>query len=322
MKDLILITAYCPTTEQIDSLEKCVDSVIKTGYHILLISHTHVPSHIQKKCQYYFYDYLNETSEDYNLLGHTSFEGDDFIIQSRFFQKSFYGFAIYRMFSLASQVAINFGYEKLHHIEYDCELLDKSIIEKNSSDLEIYDSVFYTNDGTSEGFLFGSFKSFKVNSLPEHFRRYDKKFIESEMKKIEPKQLEFFTKKLFMDSGNVLFKNNKDLYEESFRRGPNFYSKGYHYTLYFDAKDNTLNIFYLSMKPNEENIVVIVNYDKIVRFKAIPNKWHIRTLGFLDEVTNVRIDNSDKCLYEKSFDNDFKEIFINKSYITHYEKNN
>ena len=48
MKDLIFVTAYCPTTEQIERLEKCVDSVIKTGHHILLISHTHIPIHIQK----------------------------------------------------------------------------------------------------------------------------------------------------------------------------------------------------------------------------------------------------------------------------------
>ena len=69
MKDLIFITAYCPTEEQEKVLEKCVDSVIKTGNHILLISHTHIPIHIQQKCQYYFYDYLNEISDDCDLLG-------------------------------------------------------------------------------------------------------------------------------------------------------------------------------------------------------------------------------------------------------------
>ena len=60
MKDLIIVTAYCPTDEQVGALEKCLESVKKTGCHILLVSHTHIPIHIQKKCQYYFYDYLNE----------------------------------------------------------------------------------------------------------------------------------------------------------------------------------------------------------------------------------------------------------------------
>jgi hypothetical protein len=226
------------------------------------------------------------------------------------------------MFSIASQIAINFGYKKLHHIEYDCELLDKTIIDENSSLLESYDSVLYTNDGTPDGFLFGSLKSFKVDSLPEFFKTYNKDFIENEMKKIEPTHLEFLTKKLFINSGNVLFKNDNDLCKQGFSKGPKFYAIGVHYTLYYNPINNMINIFYLSMKSHEENIVIIVNDNKIVRFKALPNQWHIQRLGLLDEVFNVRIDNSKQCLYEKSFDEEFKKVFINKSYITYYEKNN
>ena len=80
MKDLVFITAYCPTEEQVDALEKCIDSVKKTECHILLVSHTHIPIHIQKKCQYYVYDYLNEISEDYNFFGNNFFATDDICI--------------------------------------------------------------------------------------------------------------------------------------------------------------------------------------------------------------------------------------------------
>ena len=321
MNDLILITAHCPTEAQEKILEDCINSVIGLKHHILLISHTHIPIHIQKKCQYYFYDYLNETSDDHNLLGYNSFATSDFIIQSRFFQKSFYGFAIYRMFSMASQIAINFGYENIHHIEYDCELLDKTIIDEHISFLESYDSVLYTNDGTPDGFLFGSLKSFKVNSLPEMFKTYNRDYIESEMKNADPIQLEYLTKKLFIDSGNVLFKNDKDLCEQGFKKGPKFYDAGVHYTLYYDSNSNTINIFYLSTKSYKEDIVVIVD-NNIVRFNSLPGQWNIQSLGLLDKVNYVRIDNSKKCLYEKYFDDEFKKVFINKSYITHYEKNN
>ena len=143
MKDLIFITAYCPTEEQEKLLEKCVNSVLECGKHIALISHSHIPIHIQKKCQYYVYDYNNEVSNDYNLLGYNHFYFDNQKnqkIQSMFFNKTFYGFAIYRMFSIASQIAINFGYKNIHHIEYDCELLDKSLVDVNSNYLEEYDS--------------------------------------------------------------------------------------------------------------------------------------------------------------------------------------
>jgi hypothetical protein len=141
------------------------------------------------------------------------------------------------------------------------------------------------------------------------------------MKKITPRHLETFSKNLFINSGNVLFKNENELSNKSFKKGVTFYNRGVHYTLYYNSTNNTINIFYNSIKDYEESIVVIVN-DKIVRFNALPGLWNIRVLGLLDEVNYVRVDNSNKCLYEKSFNDEFKKVFMNKSYITYYEKNN
>lgn len=317
MNDLIFITAFCPTEEQERVLEKCVDSVLQCGKDIALISHSHIPIHIQKKCQYYFYDHLNDTSGDYNLLGHNQFSFDNKKIQSRFFNKTFYGFAIYRMFSIASQIAINFGYNNIHHIEYDCELLDKTLIDKNSDYLKEYDSVICTDNGKKDGFLFGSFKSFKVSSLPEHFKNYNRDFIENEMKVLEPKQLEFFTKNLFINNGKVLFQNEPT--EDKFKRGGAFYNRNLHYTLYYNPIDLTLNIFYNSINDNEENIVVIVNKEKIINISVKPKHWHIRTLGVFDDINHIRIDNSQKVIYEKTFDDNFREVFKIKSYIMDIE---
>jgi hypothetical protein len=314
MKDLIFITAHCPTTEQVERLEKCVESVIKTGHHILLISHTHIPIHIQQKCQYYFYDYLNETSDDYNLFGFSNYTSNDFIIQSKFFQKSFYGFAIYRMFSIASQIAINFGYENIHHIEYDCELIDNKLIDENNKLLQDYDSIIYTDNGNEDGFLFGSFKSFKVSSLPEHFIKYNKDFIESEVKKSNTNALECLTKKLFMERGDVCFQSIPS--EQRFKKGINFHNRNLHYTLYYNPLDKTLNIFYNSIIDSSEDIVIIVNKTNIINLTTKPRHWHVRVLGIFDEVTHVRIDNTNKIIYEKTFDPEFREIFKIKSYVT------
>jgi hypothetical protein len=317
MKDLIFITAFCPTEEQERVLEKCVDSVLQCGKDIALISHSHIPIHIQKKCQYYLYDHLNDTSDDYNLLGHNHFSFNNQKIQSRFFSKTFYGFAIYRMFSMVSQIAINFGYDNIHHIEYDCELLDKTLIDKNSDYLKEYDSVICTDNGKKDGFLFGSFKSFKVSSLPEHFKNYNRDFIENEMKVLEPKQLEFFTKNLFMNNGKVLFQNEPS--EDKFKRGKAFYNRNLHYTLYYNPIDLTLNIFYNSINDNEENIVVIVNKEKVINISVKPNHWHIRSLGVFDNINHVRIDNLQKVIYEKTFDDKFREVFKIKAYIMDIE---
>ena len=313
MKDLIFITAYCPTEEQEKMLEKCVDSVLRCEKHVALISHTHIPIHIQKKCQFYVYDYNNEVSEDINLLGFQSFYPNDFRIRSIFFNKTFYGFAIYRMFSIASQIAINFGYKNLHHIEYDCELLDTRFLEENVELLKEYDSVICTDDGTEHGFLFGSIKSFRVSSLPEKFKNYDKDFIREEIKITDPKQLEPVTKKLFINSGKVFFRNEPS--EDKFKRGDMVLNRNLHYTLYYNSLDKTLNIFYNSIIDSSEDIVIIVNKTRVINLTTKPYHWHIRPLGVFDEINHVRVDNSQKVIYDKTFDNEFREIFKNKSYI-------
>jgi hypothetical protein len=314
MKDLIFVTAYCPTEEQEIELEKCINSVLECGKHVALISHSHIPIHIQKKCQYYVYDYNNEISNDYNLIGYNYFIFDDSKIESRFFSKAFYGFAIYRMFSIASQLAINFGYEKIHHIEYDCELLDKDLIEQHSRFLEEYDSVIYTHDGRNDGFLFGSFKSFKVSSLPNYFKNYDKDFIDTEMRKIDLKQLEAFTKNLFINSGKVLFLNEPS--KEKFKRGRKFSNRNLHFTLFYDPLKKTLNLFYNTTKTSSEEIVVIVNKKHISNLHTQVGHWQITRLGIFDEIDYVRIDDSDKIIYELSFDKELREIFKSESYIT------
>jgi len=315
MEDLILITAYCETEKQEEVLNRCVDSVSKLGFHILLISHSHIPTHIQKKCNYYFYDYNNDVSEDHNLLGHFTFNFSNKIINSRFFIKKFYGFAIYRMFSIASQIATNFGYDNLHHIEYDCELLDENLIIENKENLKEYDSVICTDTGDEGGWLYGSFKSFKVKSLPDKFKNYDRDFIESEMKNLTKTHLEFLTKKLFIDGGKTLFKNEPP--KDKFKKGNISEHRFLHFTIYFDPENETLNIFYNStnLKKSEE-ITVIVNKEKIINLTTKPGYWAIRELGNFNQITHVRVDNNKKVIYEIKFDDDFREIFKIKSYIT------
>lgn len=322
MDNLVIITAYCPTEEQEKKLEKCVDSILSSDYHVALISHTHVPIHIQKKCNYYFYDYFNDVSDDYNFLEHENYNFGDKIIQSRFFQKYFYGFAIYRMFAIASQIAINFGYKNIHHIEYDCELIDKDLISEHNKLLETYDSIIYTDNGKEDGFLFGSFKSFKVESLPDKIKNYDKNFISEKMMESQPKNLEVVTKNILLKSNKVLIKHENEIRPNRFIKESSFYSRNLHYTLYYDDSNKNLHIFYKAFKEQDEKICVVVNNNHVVTFDVKPNTWSIRPLGIFDNITHVRIDNSDKVIYQKSFDYEFREIFKIKSYISPYEKNN
>jgi hypothetical protein len=81
----------------------------------------------------------------------------------------------------------------------------------------------------------------------------------------------------------------------------------------------TLNIFYNSINDDGENIVVIVNKEKVINISVKPKHWHIMTLGIFDDINHVRIDNSKKVIYEKTFDDKFREVFKIKSYIMDIE---
>ena len=318
-KDLIMVTAYCQTEEQEIALEKCIDSVVNTGMHIALISHSHIPIHIQKKCHYYVYDYLNDISDDPRLLGLRYYLFSDKRIQSIFFDKYFYGFSIYRMFSMGSQIAINFGYKNIHHIEYDCLVLDNDLLKEHSELLENYDSVIYTNTGDADGFLYAHLKSFKTSSLPDQFKNYNKDYMEKEIIEHQPCQLEIFTKRLFINSGNnILFKNKSEL-SGRFTGSKPFYNRNIHHTIFYNDEDKTLNIFYESNR--DEKITIIVNEHKVINLDVQSNYWHVKPLGTFDDINHIRIDNSVKILYQKTFDQNEREIYKNKSFLSEEENN-
>ena len=70
-----------------------------------------------------------------------------------------------------------------------------------------------------------------------------------------------------------------------------------------------------------EQIVVILNKTNIINLVTKPYHWHIQTLGIFDEINHVRIDNSEKIIYEKTFDDEFREVFKIKSYIKSEQDN-
>ena len=109
--------------------------------------------------------------------------------------------------------------------------------------------------------------------------------------------------------------------KDKFLKGNENEHRGLHYTLYYNPEDGTLNIFYnaLDLEKSEE-ITVIINKEKIVKIITKPGFWTTRILDLFNEITHVRVDNNNKVIYEVSFDNEFREIFKNKSYILNNEK--
>ena len=139
------------------------------------------------------------------------------------------------------------------------------------------------------------------------------------MKKIRPTNLESITKKLFIESGKVLFQPH--LSNEEFKKGKNFYSRNLHHTLYYNPIDLTLNIFFKSIIDVNEEIVIMINKEKVITLQTKPYHWHTKPLGIFNDINHVKIYNSEKVIYEKTFDSEFRKIFKTESYISSEENN-
>jgi len=284
VKDLIFVTAYCPTQEQIDRLSECIDSLPKDGFDIALISHTHIPLDIQKKCQFYIYDHLNELSDDEELRHFEIHEAENHILKSKYLKKTpFYGFAIYRMFSTISQLAKNYGYERIYHVEYDYVIKDKSIFTNHKNFLNRYDSIFYTIDENLEMIL-GGLKSFNVNKLPYLFEKYDR----VEMTKIIKEQslipLEEFTKKIFKDVGNNLFISKKIIKEKV--EVKKFVSQDLNWCYCYNQSNNQIYLFYLNFF-NDEQLIKVESNNSNFETDVQSGRFKIINLGDIDEVVFI-----------------------------------
>jgi hypothetical protein len=284
MKDLIFVTAYCPNQEQIDRLSECIDSLPNDDFDIALISHSHIPLEIQKKCQFYIYDYLNELSDDEDLRHFESHRTENHFLKSKYLNKnSFYGFAIYRMFSTICKLAKNYGYERIYHVEYDFVIKDKSIFTNHKNFLNQYDSVFYTIDEHSDMIL-GGFKSFNVSKLPYLFENYNREKMTEIIKEQNLIPLEQFTKKIFQDVGNNLFISRKIIEKKvDYKK---FVSQDLNWCYCYNESDNQLYFFYSNIFNDDQHIKVEsnkVNFKKTIQSK----RFHIQNLGDIDEVTFI-----------------------------------
>jgi hypothetical protein len=281
VKDLIFVTAYCPDQEQIDRLSECIDSLPNDGFDIALISHSHIPLDVQKKCQFYIYDYLNELSDDEELKHFEFHRTKSHFLKSKYLKKtSFYGFAIYRMFSTICKLAKNYGYERIYHVEYDFVIKDKSIFENHRNFLNKYDSVFYTIDEDSDMIL-GGLKSFNVSRLPDLFENYNRGKMTEIIKEQDLIPLEKFTKKIFQDVGNNLF-ISKNVIEKKVDY-KKFVSQDLNWCYCYNESDNQLYFFYSNIFNEDQHIKVESNK---VKFKTTiqSKRFHIQNLGNIDEV--------------------------------------
>ena len=298
MKDLLLITSYCPDETRENILRDMVNSLINFNekYDIMIVSHTPIPTDIQKKVNYFLYDSKNEILTDWDLLNQPWFSpNNDRIIQSSFLSKKNTVLAMWRMMILGFSLAKNLGYTKVHQIEYDCKIIEDDEILENSNLLGEYDSVIYIDKQENiEPIMFGSFQSYYIPNLNDILINLNEDKIKDLIRKSDTKSPEVLLYRI-LTNGKVYIKNRKDLEKGSNKFGIFDGQVGKNLNSwsvpFYDKIDNHVYFLLWNTKVIDGvEIQIIINKNKIHKIDNTPlNHWKIIDLGDINQIKNILI---------------------------------
>lgn len=304
MKELILISAFCPDDKRENILRDLLKSIqkYKSNFDIMIVSHTPLPIDLQKMVEFYLYDKKNEILTDWDLLNQPWFSpNNDRLILSSFLSKKNTHLAIWRMFTLGFSLAKNIGYKKIHCIEYDCIINDIEEFHDNSSLLEEYDSIVYlTSRPPTDKLLLGSFFSLKVDKIPTILLNLDEERIKQMIRSSLTKSPERMLQKLLEEHGKVFFKDRDEMETKGNRFGlfdgqvdTNFIPWALPY--YDELTENVDFIVWNTKKEKGVKLIIILNEEKIFKID-IPhlNYWKMINLGKLEEINSILIIEDDK----------------------------
>lgn len=327
MKDLICITAYCPTEEKRKILLDLVLSLqpIKKDFDLMVISHSPVTFDVQERVDWVIFDKDNELLKNWEHQNQPWFsphEGKH--IQSIFFGNGNTYLTLHKQLIAGYGHAKTFGYKKVHFIEYDAYFTDYTEFYDNSKILDEYDAVLYTKkDELFEinlQFGIGNFHSVKLNSLPNRAFIFNRDEILKELEESEEKTTEKRTQVLYSENkNNIKFKDHNLITKNgNIMRIIDFHKGNFEMQWavpYYDHKTETIDFVAWNESSNTPcDVMVIINNDNLIKFDSLGKfNWSIKTLGNVNEIHNIKILINDKLK---------NSITLNKKNIEMFKKTN
>lgn len=301
MKDLILITAYCPDNNKLEKLRILVNQLynFKDEYDVMLVSHTSIPTDIQNKVNVYLFDDKNKILTDHDLLNKPWFDpdGGGTILSSLITSKNTH-LAIYRMWIFGFSLAKNMGYKKVHQIEYDCEIINIDEFKDNSKLLDKYSSIYYIEKKKGiQRILFGSTQSFNIDKLPISLLKYDEKEIKNLIRNANSKSPEVITQQIIHDNGNYISKPSDILFKKGNKFATSNDDDGFNPwgIPYIDLNDREYKFIVWNTKKDLVTYKIIVNDNHLININNISKgTWKIKTLGLEKNVFKIIVIEDDK----------------------------
>lgn len=326
MKDLILISAYCDTIDKENTLRTLVKQITKERefFDLMVVSHTVIPDDISMNCNFAIYDKKNEILEDWNMRSTPWFNPNN----ERPILSCFTGFfnhhlAIWRMLIIGNSVAKNCGYNKVHHIEYDCYIEDFSELKDNSNKLDTFDAVIYNKkEETVSEILFGTYQAYRLDKLKDDLIVLDEEKIKNQILNSRDKSAEGMLLNILNHNNNIFVKNYQILNQNGNMFGlshTDLSNKNTAWCLpFYDELTEKLSfiIWNMEMPENEIEVKIIYNNKQVIDFGKIkPKHWILRDI---DDYKNAKtllvlLNNKTRNFFE--FDNyreEFKRVSSRK----------
>ena len=295
MRDLICISAYCPDEYRLKMLSECVDSLIKGShrYDIMVNSHTHVPKEIAEKVDYVFYEKTNDLIEDPRYLLSLFYSPYPSLkIHSTYVKRYNTALACAAIFVSMANIARNFGYKKIHYIEYDSLVKNFKEIDENSKLLDTYNSVCYKLK--VGGLIEGRFRSLRLDTLSEIYEVWDRdkwlKLLKQEKDKGFIVTLESVHENLLKEKGNMFVKNSfgegllTNLSVSAVRH------KTKHWSVpYYDPKKDKIYVLTAEDYFPESTIKYVVNEGGEITHKMGKNMWKLSEVGDIENIDTIDI---------------------------------
>jgi hypothetical protein len=328
MKDLILISAYCPDYERLNMLDKCVNSIVKYSdkYDTLICSHTHIPKNISDKVDFTFYDKENDLISDPTYMLPLFAQPDlnkDWMIKSTYVKTYNTFLSCYRILISGINIAKIYGYNKIHYIEYDSIINNIDELNSNSLLLNDYDAIFYYDKkhrkSNNKYIIQGSVVSFKISNINDIFYKFDRDILLEKFKNLTIRTAECLTENLFIENNNKVF--YKERISDSITINLSVITKRttnkYWAVPYYEEKTDTINTFIWNHNEYDDfKIDFLINNDKKISYDIGKNftnpkyrYWRCNKIDKIDNINNIKIFVNNELTNEIDFNKVDREMF-------------
>ena len=318
MKDLITVFSYCPDNHRKKILQDLLNQLqpIRDKFEIMVVAHSSIPELSYDLIDHFYYDASNKLLYDFDVRKKHWFSNHLFDINSTLVYPPSTHLAIYSLLYYTFNFAKFKGFNKVHCIEYDINLVDLNLFDDVSSTLEDYDSVMFKRE--EDGWLYGTYVAFTMNNFPDEYFIYDEEKILNQLRGSETKMSECITDKLLTPNGRTMKLEPLSKLDPtgSFQKVDNHMNDELMWCVPLcDRHSDMVHFFVYNNKGGKYDVNVIVNNTHIhIRTEDVGH-WHLKPLGDINEINDILVLVNDKIKKHIILNEENRDMFRKHNFI-------